>query len=72
VFEAVGHPILLPGNPRGGSVVMVANEGAAKSRYSVNHAVGRALGRKAAFRALNQQDVDIELDKLVIMSNCRT
>ena len=71
-FEAVGHPILLPGNPRDGSVVMVANEGAAKSRYSVNHGAGRALGRKAAFRALNQQDVDIELDKLDIMSNCRT
>jgi tRNA-splicing ligase RtcB len=38
----------------------------------VNHGAGRALGRKAAFRALNQQDVDIELDKLDIMSNCRT
>ena len=47
-YVETGHPILLPGNPRDGSVVMVADPGAAKSCYSVNHGAGRAMGRKAA------------------------
>jgi tRNA-splicing ligase RtcB len=45
-FYETGHPILLPGNPREGSVVMVADEGASKSCYSVNHGAGRCMGRK--------------------------
>ena len=55
-FESTGHPILLPGNPRDGSVVMVATEGAAKSCYSVNHGAGRRMGRKDAIRRLDQTD----------------
>ncbi len=70
-FAATGHPILLPGNPRAGSVVMVATDGAAKSCYSVNHGAGRQLGRKAAIRALDQATVDAELDACDILSNCR-
>lgn len=70
-FASTGHPILLPGNPRAGSVVMVANAGAAKSCYSVNHSAGRQLGRKAAIRALDQATVDAELDACDILSNCR-
>jgi tRNA-splicing ligase RtcB len=70
-FEGVGHPILLPGNPRDGSVVMVAEEGARMSCYSVNHGAGRAMGRRAAFKALDQAAVDAELDKLDVLSNCR-
>jgi len=70
-FAATGHPILLPGNPREGSVVMVASPGAEKSCYSVNHGAGRRLGRKAAARALDQAAVDAELDQHDILSNCR-
>ena len=70
-FESIGHPILLPGNPRDGSVVMVAEEGARTSCYSVNHGAGRAMGRRAAFKALDQAAVDAELDRLDILSNCR-
>jgi len=54
-FAEVGHPILLPGNPQAGSAVMVADPGASLSCYSVNHGAGRALGRKAAKRALDQK-----------------
>ncbi len=71
-FESTGHPILLPGNPREGSVVMVASEGAAKSCYSVNHGAGRRMGRKDAARRLDQAKVDEELDQHDILSNCRT
>jgi tRNA-splicing ligase RtcB len=67
----VGHPILLPGNPRSGSVVMVANEGASKSCFSVNHGAGRAMGRKEASRRLDQQTVDADFDADDILTNCR-
>lgn len=70
-FEAVGHPILLPGNPRDGSVVMVADSGAGKSCYSVNHGAGRAMGRKAAIRALDQKEIDAAFDAADILTNCR-
>jgi len=70
-FAKTGHPILLPGNPVGGSVVMVAEEGAVKSCYSVNHGAGRQKGRKAAIRELDQKTVDAEFDHADILTNCR-
>jgi len=70
-FESTGHPILLPGNPRDGSVVMVATEGATKSCYSVNHGAGRRMGRKDAIRRLDQAAIDDELTQHDILSNCR-
>jgi tRNA-splicing ligase RtcB len=70
-FAETGHPILLPGNPRDGSVVMVAREGAELSAWSVNHGAGRRLGRKAATRALDQNAVDAEFDSTDILTNCR-
>ena len=70
-FASTGHPILLPGNPRDGSAVMVADEGAEKSCYSVNHGAGRVLGRRQAKKSLDQNAIDSELDRLDILSNCR-
>jgi tRNA-splicing ligase RtcB (3'-phosphate/5'-hydroxy nucleic acid ligase) len=71
-FAETGHPILLPGNPQAGSAVMVADAGASVSCYSVNHGAGRQLGRKAAKRALNQQQVDRSFDETDILTNCRS
>jgi tRNA-splicing ligase RtcB len=70
-FAETGHPILLPGNPRDGSVVMVANEGAAKTAWSVNHGAGRQMGRKHAARTLDQNTVNAEFDVSDILTNCR-
>lgn len=70
-FAHTGHPILLPGNPQAGSAVMVAKPGAKKSHYSINHGAGRAMGRRAAFRQLNQKAIDTELDAHDILTNCR-
>ena len=70
-FEATGHPILLPGNPRGGSSVMVGEEGANLSCYSINHGAGRVLGRKNATRVLNQKTVNLEMEEDDILTNCR-
>ena len=71
VFESTGHPILLPGNPRAGSVVMAADPGAELSCYSVNHGAGRLLGRKRANRELDQATIDREFDEDDILTNCR-
>ena len=70
-FDGTGHPILLPGNPVAGSLVMVALPGAEQSCYSVNHGAGRAMGRKAADRTLDQKTVDAEFDTADILTNCR-
>ncbi|MCA9277551.1 MAG: RtcB family protein [Phycisphaeraceae bacterium] len=70
-FAETGHPILLPGNPQAGSAVMVADPGAALSCYSINHGAGRALGRKAAGRTLNQAQVDASFAERDILTNCR-
>lgn len=70
-FAETGHPILLPGNPTAGSCVMVADPGADKSCYSVNHGAGRAKGRKAAIRELDQKTVDDEFTAHDILTNCR-
>ncbi|NLE38112.1 MAG: RtcB family protein [Pirellulaceae bacterium] len=70
-FADTGHPILLPGNPRDGSVVMVADEGAVKSCYSVNHGAGRQLGRKEAIRQFDQKKIDDQFNEDDILTNCR-
>ncbi len=70
-FAETGHPILLPGNPRDGSVVMVASGGAERTAFSVNHGAGRAMGRKHAARTLDQKAVDTDFDSLDILTNCR-
>lgn len=71
-YYETGHPILLPGNPTAGSCVMVADAGADKSCYSVNHGAGRAKGRKAAIRELDQKTVDQEFADKDILTNCRS
>ena len=71
IYHETGHPILLPGNPQAGSCVMVADDGAQQSCYSVNHGAGRALGRRRAIRELDQQTIDRSFDELDILSNCR-
>lgn len=70
-FYDTGHPILLPGNPRDGSSVMVAEAGAEKSCFSVNHGAGRALGRRQAKRQLDQSRIDAEMHEHDILTNCR-
>jgi len=70
-FAQTGHPILLPGNPRDGSVVMVAQPGAERTAWSVNHGAGRQMGRKHAARTLDQASVDAQFDTSDILTNCR-
>lgn len=71
VFGASGHPILLPGNPVDGSVVMVAMPGAEKTCYSINHGAGRALGRRQAKRSFTQAEANGYMDEADILFNGR-
>jgi len=70
-FEHTGHPILLPGNPRDGSSVMVARPGAERAAFSVNHGAGRQMSRTKAKKNLSQSNVDEDLLKHDVISNCR-
>lgn len=70
-FAQTGHPILLPGNPRDGSSVMVASPGASSSAFSVNHGAGRRMSRTKAKKNLHQESIDRELGEHDILSNCR-
>jgi len=70
-FAQTGHPILLPGNPQDGSSVMVADEGASRSCYSVNHGAGRMMSRTKAIKTLDQATVDASFEAADILTNCR-
>jgi tRNA-splicing ligase RtcB len=69
-FFETGHPILLPGNARDGSVVMVARPGASKSMCSVNHGAGRTMGRREAKSRLTQAEVRAAMEGRDVLSNC--
>jgi len=70
-YSDTGHPILLPGNPVDGSYVMVAEEGAKTSCYSINHGAGRRLGRRQAKRVLVQEEVDQYMKDNDVLHNGR-
>jgi tRNA-splicing ligase RtcB len=70
-FAETGHPILLPGNPRDGSSVMVALPAAELAAYSINHGAGRRMSRTRAKKVLNQQAIDAGLSEHDVLSNCR-
>lgn len=71
-YQDTGHPILLPGNPEGGSRIMVGLSGAEVTAYSINHGAGRAMGRNDAKRRLNQQTVDASMETADILFNGRS
>jgi tRNA-splicing ligase RtcB len=50
---------------------MVAEGGAERTAWSVNHGAGRAMGRRHAARTLDQKSVDADFDASDILTNCR-
>lgn len=71
-WEKTGHPILIPGSMETGSAILFAEEGAARSIYSVNHGAGRKLSRGEARKTLNQKETDARMKELGILLNTRT
>ncbi len=70
-WEHTGHPILIPGSMETGSAILFAEEGAAKSIYSVNHGSGRRLSRGEARRLLQQEETDRRMAQAGILLNTR-
>jgi tRNA-splicing ligase RtcB len=58
IWEATGHPVLIPGSNRDFSFILRPEIGAAKSGFSVNHGAGRRMSRGDAVRQLDQQKVN--------------
>jgi tRNA-splicing ligase RtcB len=63
VWEATGHPCLIPGSMYEGAAILFAGAGAYKSACSVNHGSGRTMARGKAKRQLEhkQQRIDDEM-----------
>ncbi len=69
MWEADGHPVLIPGSNRDHSFILRPLEGAAKSGYSVNHGAGRRMSRGEALRVLDQQKVNEQYRRDGILVN---
>jgi tRNA-splicing ligase RtcB len=69
-FAETGHPILLPGNPLGGSAVMVA-ERARPRAASASPRRGPGHGAQAGHRTLDQKAVDGSFEARDVLTNCR-
>ncbi len=69
VWEATGHPVLIPGSNRDHSFILRPQAGAVKSGFSVNHGAGRRLSRGQAMRELDQQKVDEQYARDHILVN---
>jgi tRNA-splicing ligase RtcB len=51
--------------------IQAREPGAEKTHYSVNHGAGRQMGRRAANRAFDQNEVNAQMASSDILSNCR-
>ncbi|HEY8078547.1 MAG TPA: RtcB family protein [Labilithrix sp.] len=69
IWEATGHPVLIPGSNRDYSYILMPEPGAHKSGYSVNHGAGRRLSRGEAMRKLDQQKVNEQYRRDGILVN---
>src|SRR5262245_27334418 len=58
IWEATGHPVLIPGSNRDYSFILRPEAGAVKSGCSGNHGAGRGMSRAEAARQLDQQKVN--------------
>lgn len=69
IWEATGHPVLIPGSNKDWSYILRPAAGAVSSGYSVNHGAGRRMSRSAATRSLNQREIDREYAEAGIIVN---
>jgi tRNA-splicing ligase RtcB len=69
IWEATGHPVLIPGSNRDYSYILMPLAGAAKSGYSVNHGSGRRMSRGEALRSLDQKKVNEQYRRDGILVN---
>jgi tRNA-splicing ligase RtcB (3'-phosphate/5'-hydroxy nucleic acid ligase) len=69
VWEATGHPVLIPGSNKDWSYILRPLAGAELSGFSVNHGAGRRISRGEANRTLSQRKMDDEYREAGIVVN---
>ncbi|HEX5735452.1 MAG TPA: RtcB family protein [Blastocatellia bacterium] len=69
IWEASGHPVLIPGSNKDWSYILRPAEGAVNSGFSVNHGAGRRMSRGEANRSLDQRKIDKEYAEAGILVN---
>jgi len=69
IWEATGHPVLIPGSNKDWSYILRPEAGAVASGFSVNHGAGRRMSRGEAMRNLNQRETDREYREAGILVN---
>lgn len=63
-YKETGQPVLLPGDMKRGSYILVGSEKSLKETFgSVAHGAGRLLSRNQAVKQITFEDVKSELDK---------
>jgi len=66
-YRKVGQPVLIPGSMGTASYVLVGNEKAKESFYSVSHGSGRIMSRRAALKRFSANEVINHLKKKGIL-----
>jgi tRNA-splicing ligase RtcB len=69
LWQATGHPVLIPGSNRDHSYILMPEPGAARSAFSVNHGAGRRLSRSEALRTLDQHQVNEQYRRAGVQVN---
>jgi tRNA-splicing ligase RtcB len=69
LWEADGHPVLIPGSNFDRSFILRPLPGAQHSAYSVNHGAGRRLSRSFASRKLDRRTIEDEYQRAGILVN---
>jgi tRNA-splicing ligase RtcB len=68
VFKEIGQPVLLPGDMRRGSYILVGNEKSLTESFgSVAHGAGRLLSRSSAVKQVSFEDVKEEMEQSNIL-----
>jgi len=69
MWEASGHPVLIPGSNFDRSYILRPLPGAKNSAYSVNHGAGRRLSRSVALRQLDRRAIEDAYQRAGILVN---
>jgi tRNA-splicing ligase RtcB len=68
VFKEIGQPVLLPGDMRRGSYILVGNEKSLVESFgSVAHGAGRLLSRSSAVKEVSFNDIKSEMERSNIL-----
>ncbi len=73
LYKVTGQPVLLPGDMKRGSYILVGNEKSLSETFgSVAHGAGRLLSRHKAVKTLTLEHVQKEMDEKNIILHAKT